>query len=174
MDVQPEIVKQEGLLFPCHDSLLSSAVVTHAQEQHLLGIKQLVDRYRQELGFVNKAILTKSMATRSLLVASSTEELNSTEQQEIKVVGLLHFYIRRDEYVSLYSIAVAEEYRGHGIGQLLFTALIEECKFLGKSFIRLKCPIDLPANAFYRHIGMKLDDVEQGKKRPLNVWSYPV
>jgi hypothetical protein len=36
----------------------------------------------------------------------------------------------------------------------------------------LKCPTELPANAFYEHLGLQLVACETGKHRPLNVWAY--
>jgi hypothetical protein len=40
--------------------------------------------------------------------------------------------------------------------------------------IRLKCPLDLPANDFYRHYGFTLTGQELGKRRPLNRWCLPL
>jgi len=139
-----------------------------AETTHLLAAKRLADQYKQELGFINRAILEKAIETQSLLVAPLQSE------QVSDVAGLAHFYVRRDHIMTLYSIAVAPPYQKRGLGRQLFDALIDEACARQKSEIRLKCPTDLPANAFYAHLGLRLVSCETGKHRSLNIWVYTV
>ncbi len=136
-----------------------------AEMTHLLAVKRLADQYKQELGFINRAILQKAIEAQSLLVAPLTREPASD------IAGFVHFYVRRDHIITLYSIAVAPAHRGQGWGRQLFAALINEAHTRQKSEIRLKCPAELTANDFYEHLGLQWLDCEAGKHRPLNVWA---
>lgn len=142
--------------------------VVVAGEQYFSGAKQLADHHKRELGFINREILRKAIAAQSLLVALADSEAST------QLVGMLHFYQRRDDIVTLYSIAVAEPYRRYGLGSLLFEELVHIARISGKAYIRLKCPADLPANLFYEKLGFELITEEKGKNRPLNVWCYKV
>lgn len=144
----------------------TSPTVLLAEMAHLLAAKRLVDQYKRELGFINRAILQKAIEAQSLLVAPLKNEQTSD------LAGLVHFYVRCDHIITLYSIAVAPAYQGQGWGRRLFTALVNEARTRQKSEIRLKCPTELPANAFYKHLGLQLVACETGKHRPLNVWTY--
>lgn len=137
-----------------------------AEMTHLMAAKRLADQYKQELGFINRAILQKAIETQSLLVAPLENEQTSN------LAGFVHFYVRRDHVITLYSIAVASAFRGQGWGRLLFAALINEAHTRQKSEIRLKCPAELPANGFYECLGFQQAACEAGKHRPLNVWVY--
>lgn len=139
-----------------------------AQECHLSSVKELAEQHKRELGFVNREILRKAIQARSVLVVPAGEE------EPALLAGMVHFYIRRDNVVTLYSIAVAEAYRRRGIGCLLFNELVNITRASGKTQVRLKCPADLPANLFYQRLGLELLTVEPGKRRPLNVWVYAV
>ena len=86
-----------------------------AETTHLLAAKRLADQYKQELGFINRAILQKAIETQSLLVAPLQSEQTSD------LAGLVHFYVRRDQIITLYSIAVAPAYRGRGLGASFLT-----------------------------------------------------
>jgi len=142
--------------------------VVAAQECHLSSLKELAQQHKHELGFVNREILRKAIQARSVLVVPVGEE------EPALLAGMVHFYIRHDNVVALYSIAVAEAYRRRGIGRLLFNKLVDITRESGKTQIRLKCPADLPANLFYRRLGLELLTVEPGKRRPLNVWVHAV
>jgi GNAT superfamily N-acetyltransferase len=137
-----------------------------AEMIHLIATKRLADQYKQELGFINRVILQKAIETQSLLVAPLSSE------QTGNLAGFVHFYVRRDHIITLYSIVVAPVCQYQGWGRLLFAALIDEARTRQKSEIRLKCPTELPANAFYEHLGLQLVACEAGKHRPLNVWAY--
>jgi ribosomal protein S18 acetylase RimI-like enzyme len=144
----------------------TSPTVMLAEMAHLLVAKRLADQYKRELGFINRAILQKAIEAQSLLVAPLQSE------QSGDLAGLVHFYVRRDHIITLYSIAVAPAYKGQGWGRQLFAALVNEARVRQKSEIRLKCPAELPANAFYERLGLQKVDYETGKHRPLNVWAY--
>lgn len=144
----------------------ASPTIMLAEMAHLIAAKRLADQYKQELGFINRAILQKAIEAQSLLVAPLQNE------QSGDLAGLVHFYVRRDHIITLYSIAVAPAYKSRGWGRQLFGALIAEARTRQKSEIRLKCPAELPANAFYEHLGLQKVACETGKHRPLNVWVY--
>ena len=140
--------------------------IAMAAPQHLDALKTLADAHKHELGFVNRAILTQAIADSMLLVA--------THATSGMVIGLLHFYVRRDAAISLYSIVVADGYRRTGVGRALFAALVGHARTLDKTLIRLKCPIDLDANLFYQELGLRKIEEESGKQRALNVWHYTI
>jgi DNA helicase HerA-like ATPase len=71
---------------------------------------------------------------------------------------------------TLYHIAVAPETRARGVGRALVDALEQVARQTGCSWIALKCPVDLPANRFYRDYGFQLAETLNGRKRALNVW----
>jgi GNAT superfamily N-acetyltransferase len=146
----------------------SALSVVVAQEYHLSSVKELAEQHKRELGFVNREILRKAIEARSVLIVPLEKE------EPVLLAGIVHFYIRRDNVVALYSIAVAEAYRRRGVGRLLFEELVNITRTSGKNQIRLKCPTDLPANLFYQRLGLELLTVEPGKRRPLNVWVYAV
>jgi GNAT superfamily N-acetyltransferase len=140
-----------------------------AGPQHLASAKRLFDQHKTELGFVNRAILEKAIVARELLVA-----LCHGNEAEPILAGLVHFYVRRDNTVTLYSIVVSQDYRSTGLGRHLFEALVQVARERGKAQICLKCPTELTANLFYARLGMEIVRVEPGKRRPLNVWAYPI
>lgn len=150
------------------DDLIQPAIQP-AGPQHLVGIKLLSDQHKRELGFVNRAIFEKAIAAGELLVATSWENEVGSE-----IVGFVHFYVRRDTAVTLYSIVVNQTYQGSGLGRRLFEALVQAAKERGKTQIRLKCPTELAANLFYERLGLEIIEVEPGKQRPLNIWLYSI
>lgn len=146
-----------------HDT---QSTIVLAEMAHLVAAKRLADQHKQELGFINRAILQKAIEAQALLVAPLRSE------QTNELAGLVHFYVRRDAIITLYSIAVAPAYQRQGLGRQLFAALIHEARARQKSEIRLKCPAELPANIFYERLGLQRIACEAGKHRPLNVWAY--
>lgn len=148
-----------------------SPVIFVAQVEHLSTAKQLADKHKHELGFINRTILQKAIESRSLLVAPCPDsEDNAANRSEL--AGMVHFYVRRDDVVTLYNIVVASAYQRRGLGRRLFEELVILTRSLGKMQIRLKCPAELPANLFYERLGLERVAVEPGKHRPLNVWVY--
>src|SRR5713226_8424257 len=142
---------------------LISPMVEMARVEHLPAVKRLADKHKLELGFINLGMLRKAIEADSLLVAMLAIGDTGTEAG---LVGFVHFYARRDSVVTLYSIVVAQEYRQRGLGRRLFAELVKVACSRGKTVIRLKCPIELSANAFYEHLGLKIVCVEEGKHRP--------
>lgn len=137
-----------------------------AQMEHLAAAKKLADKHKRELGFINRAILQKAIESQSLLIAPCHVDPGS------ELAGMVHFYVRLNNMVTLCNIVVANEYQRRGLGRRLFEELVRLTCSLGKTQIRLKCPTELPANLFYKQLGLKIVAVESGKHRPLNVWIY--
>lgn len=148
----------------------SEPTISAAQTCHLIGAKRLSDRFKNELGFINRGILQKAIDAGELLVAFDP----TGDDLEPLVIGLVHFYVRRDEVITLYSIVVDREHQGRGLGRRMFEALVAEAQQRGKTLIKLKCPTELAANLFYEHLGLEIGQVETGKYRPLNVWLYSI
>lgn len=147
-----------------------SIIIRLAKKTDVEGAKRIASKYGKELGFVNIATLRQAQEKEWLLIAS---EWNfQTESDD--VIGFVNFRIKEDKTCTLYDIAVKKEYRGKGIGTRLLNYL-KRMVYLtggGGSYIQLKCPVELPANQFYQKRGFALITVEEGKKRPLNVWRY--
>jgi GNAT superfamily N-acetyltransferase len=140
-----------------------------AKMEHLSAAKLLSDQHKRELGFINQAILQKAIEARLLLIALRD---GYDEQAEHELVGLAHFYVRRDQIITLYSIVVDQAYQRTGLGRLLFVSLVNEARIRGKNEICLKCPEELPANIFYERLGLQKVSSEPGKLRTLNIWKY--
>lgn len=127
-------------------------------------IKSLADAHRHELGFVLLPSLHKQIDRGEMLIA----------QQGGVLVGFVDYHRRRDGQVTLYHILVAPTARRQGVGQALLAGLAAEAGASGAEQILLKCPVDLPANAFYERYGFQLQETLNGRKRALNVWVLPV
>jgi GNAT superfamily N-acetyltransferase len=176
---------------------LSVSAILPARLEHLAGVKRLADRFKRELGFLHRAALQRAIEAQCVLVllrqptnhdeqedappedsrqitlpVETEKQAPSEKSEEPEVVGMVHFYLRRDHSVTLSNIVVAQAYQGHGLGRVLFTALVQHVQQAGKTQIRLKCPAELSANHFYQRLGLELAAVEPGKHRPLNIWSY--
>lgn len=135
--------------------------VREACEEDLPQVKQILDSYRNELGFVPLPALVTALTRGWLLVAVQNET----------VLGVVNWWSRRDQVVVLYNIAVSPDMRGHGIGLLLLESLLQWSRLHGATAITLKCPVDLPSNEFYSRVGFVLSRLESGKHRPLNCWT---
>lgn len=131
-----------------------------ACREDLVAIKALADGHKHELGFVLRPALAKSIDRSELYVALDGEN----------IIGFVDFHHRRDEQTTLYHILVDQSDRNKGVGRALIVALLRAARVAGKSYIQLKCPQDLDANGFYRHLGFRQVDIEQGKNRSLAVW----
>lgn len=110
----------------------------------------------------------------SLAAAITHHEVLVAGDVDTALLGLVHFHHRRDAQITLYHLVVSLLARGQGYGRALIDALTAEGAQRGKSCILLKCPAELPANAFYSHIGFEQAGHETGKSRPLNVWRLPI
>jgi GNAT superfamily N-acetyltransferase len=129
--------------------------VTFAGPQDLPKIKLLADMHRHEIGFVNKATLAEAI---------ENDEVLHVHQ------GFLHFHHRRDVISTLYHLCVDPKNRKQGIGRKLIEIWEEHSVNCERYVLRLKCPIDLDANGFYRKMGFRQVAIEEGKKRSLIVW----
>src|ERR1700693_3176004 len=111
--------KAISLLFP---------KVEVARMEHLHAAKTLADKHKSELGFINQAILHKAIEANSLLIVPLLIDTTKLErvavETEAALAGFVHFYVRRDNVVTLYSIVVAESYRHVGMGRHIFEALV--------------------------------------------------
>ncbi|MBV6438331.1 MAG: hypothetical protein AELANPGJ_03633 [Anaerolineae bacterium] len=136
-------------------------VIRRARLDDIDNAKALVDRHKNELGFVIRSALVTSVSRGELLVALSAND---------DIVGLVHFRHRRDKQSTLYSIVVSENVRSQSIGRALLAELVDECQRLGQERIVLKCPVELPANSIYPKFGFTLTGTENGKHRRLNIW----
>lgn len=124
--------------------------------------KSIADSLRNQLGFINVNALSDSARRQELLVARNHDDY---------VIGFARFHHRRDRVTRLYEIGVIE--RNEGVGAVLIRALESYASKAGCLEVRLKCPIDLPANDFYRAMGYKsLGGVSvTGRTRRLIQWA---
>ena len=136
--------------------------IRKAVQDDIPSLKALVDQHRHQLGFVLRSSLQTSIEREELLVAVNLSN---------SLIGLVQYRHRIDGQTTLYNIVVAPELQGIGIGRSLIDALKSEVKELGQKRILLKCPVDLPSNEFYRIYGFQLIATEEGKRRPLQIWS---
>jgi ribosomal protein S18 acetylase RimI-like enzyme len=139
---------------------MMDVMVRFATADDVPAVKAIADRHRHELGFVPAAALAEAARERRLLVAVLDE----------KVVGFVHFRCCRDGHATIYEIAVLPEHRQRGVGRALVEAVVQEAASRGCVVLQLKCPIDLPANEFYRRAGFTEAGIEEGKRRPLRLW----
>jgi len=123
-------------------------------------IKAIADASRSAIGFVPRPALARGIECGWMLVAQSRQE----------VIGFANYRHRQDQQTTLYEICVAEGHRRGGIGRALLRALIKESRNVGKTVIRLKCPMDSEANSFYRRVGFVQSSQQPGKIRPLTCW----
>lgn len=126
----------------------------------IAAVKVIADRDKHALGFVHRASLERAITRGELWVACRGGA----------VVGFCHTYYRRDGVVTVYHVAVMSEARLAGIGRALLVRVIHMADERGMEAIRLKCPADLPANAFYARLGFCHRDSETLRSRPLHVW----
>lgn len=119
-------------------------------------ITQLFQSHREELGFVNSAQVR--------------EKTTYHVKKDGEVVGavICNHCVRKPQ-TTIYDVAVYEDRRGNGYGRQLVEKVWSNSPH---DKIVAKCPIDLPANHFYRESGWQLVNVESGKNRKLSVWEY--
>ena len=139
---------------------VSNYNVRKAQVADIDGIKQIADSHKRELGFLRRPSLLASIGRDEIFVAEANN----------KIVGFVEYHHRRDEQTTLYNIVVEPDYRGLNVGRGLVEALIHETQSYDKKFILLKCPTDLESNGFYESLDFAIHIIENGKRRPLNVW----
>lgn len=112
-------------------------------------IKQVAKIYTKEIGFILRPALEDAVRREELLYDDTSH-------------SFCHYHTRKDGVTVIYEICVPKESRGKGLARQMIEMLLPP--------VQLKCPVDNESNDFYRHIGFSLIDVEQGKKRRLNVW----
>jgi ribosomal protein S18 acetylase RimI-like enzyme len=139
---------------------MMDVMVRFAAVDDVPAVKAIADRHRHELGFVPAAALVEAAQERRLMVAVL----------DGKVVGFVHFRCCRDGHATIYEIAVLPECRRQGVGRALVEAVCKEAALRGCVVLQLKCPINLPANEFYRRTGFTEAGIEEGKRRPLRLW----
>lgn len=139
-------------------------VIRLAEDKDIITIKEIADANRSSLGFILEATIEKQVQNKELMVYEHNGE----------VVGFISFHNRLDGWTTVYELCIEKSQRGKGFGKKLMEVIEEQAYKGGRVGIRLKCPVDLPANDFYAHIGFKKVNIEKGKKRLLNIWEKEI
>ena len=126
-----------------------------AFEDQLNQLIKITKLMTKEIGYVMPIVLREQASRGNLLLLMSGN----------LVMGFCNYNIRKKDGVGvIYEVGTHPAIRGKGGGKQLVEAVLTKCEK-----IHLKCPIDNKSNGFYSRIGEKIG-VEQGKKRPLNLW----
>jgi ribosomal protein S18 acetylase RimI-like enzyme/queuine/archaeosine tRNA-ribosyltransferase len=159
--------KQQDMILPQH---YQSVTIRFARKGDVEGAKQIAAKFGKELGFVNIATLREAQEKDWLLVAAEW----NFETDSDEIVGFVNYRIKQDKNCTLYNIAVRKDAQRKGIGTRLLNVLKKIVHLEGGegAYIQLKCPAELPANAFYEKHQFTQLTVEEGKKRQLKVWRY--
>jgi|SRR5690554_5481982 N-acetylglutamate synthase-like GNAT family acetyltransferase len=139
-----------------------NVLIRKAQKTDIDSIKEIADAHKNELGFVRRPTIEKSINANEIFVA-----VQITNQS---IVGFVHYHHRKDGQTTLYNIVVITSFRLSGIATKLVSALENEARSQQSTRIVLKCPVELRANEFYGQYGFSLATRENGKHRPLNIW----
>ena len=139
----------------------NSITIRKAKPTDIDAIKEIADAHRRELGFVRRPSLIKSIEQQEVFVAQNGRGL----------VGFMEFHHRRDLQTTLYNVVVNADHRRENVGRLLMQHLEEDAVNQKKGIILLKCPEELPANAFYARLNYTLTRTDSGKSRQLNIWT---
>jgi ribosomal protein S18 acetylase RimI-like enzyme len=133
------------------------ATIRPATTDDIPAIKRIADADKDALGFTKTGALGAAIARQFVYVADQRGE----------VVGYCEFWRYKDgTQVTIYSVAVAAEYRRQGIGKMLVGAVAALAPLC-----QLKCTTDNEANYFYARLGFQLARVEEPSgKRALNVF----
>lgn len=136
-------------------------VVLCPSEEFISDVKRIADALRRQLGFINVSAFRDSVNRGELLIAR--DQLGA-------VVGFARFHHRKDRITTLYEIGVSSVSRG--VGTALMSALELYAEKAGSLEIRLKCPVDLPANDFYKARGYEQSGrvSTAGRSRRLILW----
>jgi len=114
-------------------------------------MNRLCNQHRQELGFVPRVVLTAGISSKEIIV--------------VPRAAICHFHLRRDGWITIYTLISQIS----GDGKRLLKNI------LTRGPVRLKCPVNLAANGFYRHLGGRLVRQEaprSSRRRTLNVWEW--
>jgi GNAT superfamily N-acetyltransferase len=139
----------------------------HAPDAGLVeAVKGLADRHRDELGFHTRESYIESLRRGELLVATLGR----------RVAGFVRFHRRRDRAATIYEIATEPRLRRRGVARRLVAAVVAACREADVRMLRLSCPAELPANAFYPAVGFVRVSPRSrpGKRRPLLEWQMPI
>jgi ribosomal protein S18 acetylase RimI-like enzyme len=141
-------------------------IVRPARSHDIDPVKAIADLHRAELGFHTRQSYLDSLKRGELLVASAGR----------RVAGFVRFHKRRDFGATIYEIATAPALRRRGIAKRLLGAVVEECRRLDARMLRLSCPAELQANAFYEAVGFERTSPRSrpGRLRPLIEWQMPI
>ena len=142
-----------------HD-LPIGTVIRKAQPSDVIQAKAILDDHRRALGFVRRAELEQGVRRGEVLVG----------ELQASIAAVLHYHHCLDGGTTVYQLVVTEEAQRAGLGRALIQVLERECQNRGQQLLRLKCPVDLPANGFYARIGFRRIRVEDGVRRALAVW----
>lgn len=130
--------------------------VRPATPDDISAVKRIADGNKTALGFVMRPALVEAQARGELLVA----------EEGGAVVGFVNYRTLtrvRPGWRTVYEICVCRDARGKGHGAALLDAVPRP--------VRLKCPVDLPSNEFYRRYGLlNVWTEDRDSKRSLNVW----
>ncbi|MGQ9631038.1 MAG: GNAT family N-acetyltransferase [bacterium] len=152
--------------------LAGEITVEHATPSDIQKILPLLRHERGVLPFLPASAIERYINNGEVLVA---KDVGATSRSPVlEILGLVHYHHRKDSITTLQEIVVAEAYRGQGLGKRLVEALLTECSALRQKAVRLKCPVVLPANGFYNHLGFQRVAVESGKRSPLAIWEKPL
>jgi len=138
--------------------------VRWAYEKDMDAVKRLADDNRNALGFVVRTSLEEQACRRELLIA----------EQQGRVIGFVSLHHRRDGWTTIHELCVTEGSRRRGMGRALVEAVEDDALRANQNGIRLKCPLDLPANGFYARLGFTRVAIEEGRRRPLAIWEKPL
>jgi len=146
------------------DHMTSGVRVWPAVEQDLPDIKRLADSAKQSLGFVHRESLRRAILRDEVIIAKVDETM----------IGFCHFYRRQDRTFTIYHIAVEPASQHSGVGRRLIGAVVTDAQEHQASVVRLKCPMNLEANGFYRCVGFAQAGVETREPRHLVLWELLV
>lgn len=100
------------------------------------------------------------------------ETLNeSNERGELLLVdgGMCHYHLRRDGQLTIREIIVAKPHQRRGIGRAMLGRLMLDNRTATSLFA--KCPANLPANGWYKHMFFVLEGEETTRTgKRLNLW----
>ena len=149
------------------EQTVSSIIISNTTDISVIdAVKRIAEQNRAELGFHARQAYVDSLNKGELLIARVATQ----------VVGFARYHHRRDNLTTLYEIGITPHMQGKGIGHRLIDALIDDCQRMSSRCLRLSCPVELPANQFYRSLGFVRSTYRSrlGRSRPLYEWKFPI
>lgn len=128
-------------------------------------IKKIADANKGALGFIPQAKVNDAIKQQRVLVLCTDQELTGF---------VIYRHRKTDSQTTLSDICVVEAWRGQKGGHQLMQALVQDCVEHERSFILLKCPTELKANYFYEKVGFTRVGIDNGNRRPLNIWRLDI